>query len=296
MEPFDPTYLARPAAAAPADALPYDFARPRAFSARDLRRAEAVHNDLAASLAASLSARLGEPARVEAGPAAEVQAADFEKSRSAPTVVFEARIGPGGPALALEVAPSLALLFVDRHLGGADPLGAEPRELSDLERSIVEREWVPLVAAAFAESWGTAPPHVGRYAPSAALLALAPPGSAVVVVELTVRIGEAAAPLSLCYLAPTLSGVLEAPTATATAAPATSLDALPLTLRAELGRARLSVGDLLRLAPGDVIPLARSASDPVPVQVGEHVRFEARPGTRGARMALHLTTPPRTDP
>ncbi|MGB3544480.1 FliM/FliN family flagellar motor switch protein [Rubrivirga sp.] len=293
----DPAYVAQPAAPDAAGAKPYDFAEPRAFSVRDLRRVEEVHGHLSSALSSSLSARLAEPTRVEAGVAVEVQAVDFEKSRTVPTVVFEARIGPAGPTLALDVSPALALLFVDRHLGGSDTLGAESRELSDLERSIVEREWVPLVMAAFAEAWQTVPPHVERYAPSAARLSLAPADAHVVVVDLAVRVGEESAPLSICYLTPTLTDILGAPAQTAGSAPTqTSLDTLPLTLRAELGRVRLSVGDLLRLTPGDVIPLARSATDPVPVQVGEHLRFEARPGTRGSRMALHLTTPPRTDP
>lgn len=297
MEPIAPATIARPAALEGADAQPYDFAQPRAFSVRELRRVEQTHADLGAALSASLSARLEEPARVEVGVAVEVQAIDFEKSRSVPTVVFEACVGPSGPVLALDVSPSLALFFVDRHLSGCDPLGSEVRELSDLERAIVEREWVPLMASAFAEAWGTVPPRVTRYAPSAARLALAPADAPVVVVDLSVNVGGTSAPLSICYLAPTLTGLLDAPgAAPSPEASSTSLDALPLTLRAELGRARLSVGDLLRLAPGDVIPLSRSATDPVPVQVGEHVRFEARPGTRGARMALHLVTPPRTDP
>ncbi len=296
MEPFDPTYVARPSALDASSAEPYDFAQPRSFSVRDLRRVEDVHGILASSLSASLSARLGEPVRVEAGQAVEVQTIDFEKSRSVPTVVFETRLGPGGPVSAFDVSPALALLFVDRHLGGDGPLGADDRELSDLERSIVEREWIPLVTSAFAEAWGTIPPTVDRYAPSAALLSLAPSDAAVVVLDVSVRVGEESAPLSLCYLASTLSQLLESPVSISKKTDsATSFDGLPLTLRAELGRARLSVGDLLRLAPGDVIPLSRSAADPVPVQVGERLRFEARAGTRGNRMALHLLTPPRSD-
>ena len=278
---------------------PYDFARPRLVSDRLLRAAERAHDALGERLGAALSAALGEPATVRFGALDEVLAQDFERSRTLPTALFRLRLAASasGPHVGLDLAPALALFLVERHLGSADPLPAEPpggRALSDLERAVVERHWVPRVAAAFAAAWGAARPRPDAFAADPTRLPLAAPDAPVVVAEATVAVGEGAAPLTLCYPADALRALLDVPAA-APAAPdpaAPHVGALPLDLRAELGRARLPVGDLLRLAPGDVIPLGRAADAPVPVWVGGRLRFEARAGVCGPRLALHVLTPP----
>ena len=295
MEPFDPSYVAGGPALGTSDPRPYDFARQPAFQPTELRRAEAAHLALASVLADALTARLGEPARVTVGGAVEVLAVDFERSRARPAALFAAGIGTGGLRLALDVAPALALFWVERHLGGVDPLGTEARALSALERSVVEGQWLPAVFAAFAQAWGSVPPRADGFASAPETLVLAAPEAPLVVLDLAVAVGGGSAPVSLAYPADTLRALLDVParpSAPPTSVSSPAFDALPLALRAELGRTRLTVGELLRLAPGDVIPLGARAGSAVPVRVGDGLAFEARAGTRGARLALQLLTRP----
>ena len=277
---------------------PYDFARPRAVSARQLRTAEAVHAGLAVSLAEALSEFAGEPVGVRTRSLDEVQAVDFERSRSQPAALFVAALGDGGPGLALDVAPALALFVVERHLGGADPLGDQPRALSDLERAVVERHWLPTLWARFAGAWGSVPPRHARFAADPRLLVLAAPDDRVLVADLEVTVGDGSAVLSLCYPTAALQLLLGAPDARPEACSDAggALDALPLVLRAELGRTRLTVGELRSLEPGDVVPLGVAPDAPVPVWVGDRFRFEARAGAAGTRLALEVLTPPSPPP
>ena len=60
--------------------------------------------------------------------------------------------------------------------------------------------------------------------------------------------------------------------------------------RVELGNAELNVGDLLALAPGDVIPLAVAPGSDAVVRVGRREAFNAQPGTRGRRAAVQITS------
>ena len=278
-----------------ADVRPYDFAQPRAVSARQLRTAEAVHAGLAASLAEALSQFTGEPVVVRTTSLDEVQAVDFERSRRQPAALFVAALGDGGPSLALDLAPALALLVVERHLGGADPLGDQARALSDLERAVVERHWLPTLWTQFAQSWGIVPPRTTRFAADPRYLVLAAPGDRVLVADLEVTVGDGSAVLSLCYPADALRLLLGAPDASPETTGA-ALDALPLVLRAELGRTRLTVGELRSLQPGDVLPLGVAPDAPVPVWVGDRFRFEARAGASGSRLALEVLTPPSPPP
>ena len=284
--PLDPILRAR---RADAEVAAYDFARPRAVSDRQLRAVQAVHAALADALGSALADALGETVVVRTRSVDEVQAVDFERSRSQPAALFVDEIGPGGPALALDVETAFALFLVERHLGGTDPLSADGRALSDLERAVVERHWLPLLWSAFAEAWGSVPPQPCRFASDATLLVLAPPDAPVLVVDLEVTVGDAAAVLSLCYPAAALQLLVGSPASPSQALP---LDHLPLTLSAELGRARLTVGDLTALAPGDVVPLGVSPDAPLTVRVGDRLQFQARAGAVGSKLALDVLTVP----
>jgi flagellar motor switch protein FliM len=286
-------YIVRPDRADGRPAEPYDFARPRLVTDRHLRAAERAHGALGERLGAALSAALGTVVTVRFGELDEVLARDFERSRTLPTALFRLRLA-GGAHVGLDLAPALALHLVERHFGSADPLADAGRALSGLERAVVERHWLPLVAAAFGEAWATAPPRPDAFAADPARLPLAPPDDAVVVAEAAVTVDEGAAALTLCYPADALQALLNVPDAApATPDPAAPhVGGLPLDLRAELGRTRLPVGDLLRLAPGDVIPLGRAVDAPVRVRVGGRLRFEAQAGVCGPRLALHVLTPP----
>jgi len=279
-----------------ADARPYDFARPRSISDRQLRTTEAVHVGFAARIAEILGEAIGDEVMVRCTAVAEVLAVDVELSRARPAVLFVATLGPGGPPVAIDVAPALALFLVERQLGGTDPLGAEARALSGLERAVIERDWLPLLGVAFAETWETVPPTPQRFTADPDALALAPPEASVVVADFEISVGGGTAVLSFAYPAATLRLLLDATTpAPAAAMPEAGVERVGnvhLDLRAEVGGARLSVGSILRLAPGDVIPLNRAPDAPVPVWIDNHLRFEARAGTRGRHLALQVLTPP----
>ncbi len=273
----------------PPGATPYDFARPRAISDRQLRTAAAVHARLADGLAASLGDALGTPVTARCRSVDEVLAVDVDRSLGDPSV----RFGFGAPPFALSVGTPLALFLVERQFGGTDPVPDEGRPLSELERSVLAHDWLPLVTVAFAEAWGGLPPRLGAGAP------LGPPEAAAVAVELEVDVDGRTARIAFAYPAPTLRALLE--TAESPAAPAGAVgpgrvDDLHLDIRAEIGRVRLPAGDLLRLAVGDVIPLGRPPDGPLPVWIGDRLRFDARAGTRGARLALQVLTPPEPPP
>ena len=292
--------LIRPASgatAAPAEA--YDFARPRSVSDRQLVAAEAAHGTLADGLAVALTDALGESVSVRASSLDEVLALDFRASRARPTAFFELGLGAIGPRLGLDLPPALALFLVERQLGGSDPIGDASRALSGLEQAVVETVWLPLVATAFAETWGTVPPSRVRGTADPDQIDLG--ADRLVVTDFTVTVGESSGTLSVAYPVETLRVLLEiamAPPPGPPRAQSVELGAVPVDLRAELGRTRLSLGELMDLLPGDVIPLGRSASDPVPVTVGDRFRFEAQTGISGDRLALRLLTrlaPPSHD-
>ena len=288
--------LIRPAAT---DAQSYDFARPRSLSDRQLEAAQAAHAVFADGLAVTLSDALGEPVRIQASSLDDVQVQDFQNSRSRPTAFFDLRLGASGPSFGLDLAPALALFLVERHLGGSDSIGDASRALSDLENAVVEGVWLPLIGTVFAETWGTIPPAPFGTTANPDEIGMALPSDRIAVTDLEVSIGDASAVLSLAYPIDTIRVLLEIAMSRSAESQASvprsrpvALGDVPVHLRAELGRTRLSVQDILNLLPGDVIPLENAVADPIPVWVGDGLRFEARTGISGKRIALRLLTPP----
>ncbi|WP_412061177.1 FliM/FliN family flagellar motor switch protein [Rubrivirga sp. IMCC45206] len=284
-------------ARAPADARSYDFARPVACSDRQIRTIAEVHAGLTKRLAAALSSALDEPVVVRCEGVAEVQAQDVGNSRTTPMAAFTARLGPGGPGIVLDLAADLALLWVERQLGGSDPLAGSSRPLSALEEAIVVRDWLPHLTAALADAWGSPPMALAAATPEAVAPLLGGDEAPVVVVSLALELAGGATRLSLTYPIPALRVLFGLAAAAPGAAPAPApVDDLAVEVRAELGRVRLPVGDLHALAVGDVIPLDRAHDAPASVWIADRLRFEARPGTRGSRMALEVLTLPHIPP
>jgi flagellar motor switch protein FliM len=66
------------------------------------------------------------------------------------------------------------------------------------------------------------------------------------------------------------------------------LEEVSLQLRVELGRARLTVRELLALEPGDVLVLDQDVSFPLAVYVENEPCFYAFPGQRGRSLAIRI--------
>ena len=69
----------------------------------------------------------------------------------------------------------------------------------------------------------------------------------------------------------------------------TSMKQVPLTVRAVLGSAELTIAELTNLRAGDVVQLDTLAKQDLTVWVKDREYFCARAGTSGKRLALQVT-------
>ena len=60
-------------------------------------------------------------------------------------------------------------------------------------------------------------------------------------------------------------------------------------LQVVLGTTDVTVGDIIRLGVGDVVPLGTMADQELHVMVGDKMKFRGRPGTVRNKMAVQLT-------
>ncbi len=66
------------------------------------------------------------------------------------------------------------------------------------------------------------------------------------------------------------------------------LRSVTVEMRAELGRSRLPISELMQLQEGDVIPLKRRITEPIRVFVGQKEKFTAAAGKAGKYRAIRV--------
>jgi flagellar motor switch protein FliM len=282
---------------------PYDFRRPRLLSQDRLRILHTIHEAFGRQLAVHLSAQLRTLVELSVASIEQRTYAAVVAASTAPTAFFSGDAVGTDHCLLLQIDARLALFVAEKLFGGTGAFVDEPRPLSQIEQRVAHR----LAERTFtdlASSWrDTAALNLvkGGYEADVQFVQLLPDAAPVVLVHFDVCVRERCAPLTLCYpfaLVQHLLGAAPAKakvTRPAEAVPPPVRDqyteavgATTVELRAELGRTRLGLGDLLSLAVGDVIPLQRRPSEPLPVYVGAQPRFKAQAGRSGSRCALQI--------
>lgn len=71
-------------------------------------------------------------------------------------------------------------------------------------------------------------------------------------------------------------------------APGVLLDQVPIRLRARIGTADLTLAEVGRLAPGDLIPLDAASDGSLTILIGRQEKFRGTAGAQGARRAVRL--------
>lgn len=212
-----------------------------------------------------------------------------------PGLGVHVRIGNAGLPGLLAMSRRQAIGLLADMLGDRITEWPEPRDLTDLEESLLGMLFQQF-AHALSETWPgarTVPavfdssvdrPHRTRlFAPDATLI--------MVRIRMTSRFGAEDAfwflPMEEIEQLIRTEG---SATESAAGAPSAILEDLaldlPVSLVAELGRTRIKMSEIAALRVGDVIVLDQSISRSLPVYVGDRVKFRAQPGRVGARQAL----------
>ena len=298
-----PAPSARPEAAR--KIKPYDFRHPEKLSKEQIRGLQIIQNSVAGAMAAAFSARLR--SQVEARLSA-LERGIYEE--------YTAQIGPNALVVIIDMNPlqgyavaafalDVAFGIIDRLLGGRGKRNTKVlnRDLTDIEIALIRHIGMD-IARSLIEPWSRVTdlmPDVTELALGPQVLHAIPPSEFVITAWYEVRFADQTGGISLCFpltvleqILPKLTGqsLFETrPGRTASQTIRVSDDQLmPMTvpLRAILGTARVSAGEIADLEPGDVIVLDRQVEQPLRVRVGNCERFAAFAGTRGRKMALQL--------
>jgi flagellar motor switch protein FliM len=282
----------------------YDFRRPDKFSKEHFRALRMVHDSFARLLASFLTSQLRTSVQVREMSVEEVTYGEYIRSLPVPTALYVVTLEPLLGQGVLELDLAVAQAIVDRLLGGSGTPGPRTSDLSEIELGLMKSVG-NFFATSLREAWAHVVPlnpTVNEPVFSPEFVQLTLPSEATAKLVFEVNLFQTSGSLSICIPHPVLQPVMDRLTARIwvtgsqrSAAEDTRLSLIdplkqaPVPLIAELGRTRMSLREILRLASGDIIRLDTAADGDLPIRVGARVKFVGRPGIVNRNLGIRIT-------
>jgi len=283
-----------------ADAVrPYDFTAQR-INRMQLPLLEVVSKSFAERAGASLSALLGRDAAMQFTSLESAKSADLQAALPVPASLAVVRLKPLPGFAFVSVEPGLLLTLLDGFFGGSGRATVDPQAAIAPAAQRFLALMLRSVAADLTAAWAPVTPlelELVKQETNPRLVQLGAPLEALLVVKFTVEFGARSG--SIDWLLPE---VLLAPVRETLAADggqttllsqeawapalAAALQDAELDTRAVLAQSQISLRELVRLTPGDIIPI--EAPQQVTLLAGDVPLYRGRFGVSQGRNALKI--------
>jgi flagellar motor switch protein FliM len=283
-----------------ADAVrPYDFTAQR-INRMQLPLLEVVSKGFAERAGASLSALLGRDATMQFHSLESAKSADLQASLPMPASLAVVRLKPLPGFAFISVEPSLLLTLLDGFFGGSGRATTDPQAAIAPAAQRFLALMLRSVAADLTAAWASVTPlelELVKQETNPRLVQLGAPLESLLVVRFTVEFGARSGHIDWLLPEMLLAPVREAlaadggqPTLRKQEAWAPALTAglqdAEIDTRAVLAQAEISLRELVRLSPGDIIPI--EPPQQVTLLAGDVPLYRGRFGVSQGRNALKI--------
>jgi flagellar motor switch protein FliM len=289
---------------------PFDFRfnkRLDKFSTNQLQTLRTLHDNFTRLLNNSLSVYLR--TRVEATIVSieQISYGDFIASIGIPSILSIFSMDPLPGSGIVQVDLNLVFSIIDRLLGGPGWYPNKLRDLTDIERTLMQR-FMARMLNSYRESWNylltlslkiealdSNPQFIPRIIPLDQIVAF---------VTCELKVGDMAGVMNFCLpyqvlnqVGPQLSDFQWSPSVVAgrgttehdIAQLARNVERAPVGVTVELGKTVVSLRDLIALQPGDLLLFDKPVGEPLAVTVNEREKFKVFPGVNRDRLAVRVS-------
>jgi flagellar motor switch protein FliM len=290
---------------------PFDFRfnkRLDKFSTNQLQTLRTLHDNFTRLLNNSLSVYLR--TRVEATIVSieQISYGDFIASIGIPSILSIYSMDPLPGSGMVQVDLNLVFSIIDRLLGGPGWYPQKLRDLTDIERTLMQR-FMARMLNSYRESWNylltlslkiealdSNPQFIPRIIPLDQIVAF---------VSCELKVGDMSGVMNFCLpyavlqqIGPQLSDFQWSPSVVAgrsmteedIAQLARSVERAPVDVKVELGRTVVSLRDLIALQPGDLLLFDKPVDEPLAATVNEREKFKVFPGVNRDKLAVRVST------
>ena len=282
----------------------YDFKRPDKFSKDQLRAIQMIHESFARQMTTVLSTLIRSIVSAEVASVEQLAYEEFVNYMVQPTVIGMIEMHPFEGSMLIEINPALVFTIIDRMLGGRGTFSGNVRELTDIEKTVIERV-IMRILELLEDSWSTVVDVRFRFESMESnpfFVQICSPSDMVLVVIMKLRISDVEGMVSLCFpyflMEPIMDRLSSQQWFASTSHKAdeemrswlnNSVMQVKMPMAMEPGHTVLSLADVYALQPGNVIQLDERKDAHIDVRVGNQIRFKARPGTMNGHMAVEIT-------
>ena len=284
--------------------IDYDFRRPNRVSKDQLRTLRTIHESFAESFGFFLASKLQTMVNINVISVDQLRYSEFVLSIINPSCIYVLEILESEGNAVFELNPQLVLLIVERLLGGPGLAVDEPRMITLIEQKmihkIIERAlidlrqaWSPISELNFKPVGFESNPDFVQVAPASEI---------VLIISFEIKIGDFSNLMNLCYPSFALEEVIAklnmqyfsslVQTKKNTKSFRTlvkSLQKTDIDINVQLGKAKITLKELIELERGDIVKLDKKVSDNLKVFLGNRPKFLAMPGTVDGKKAVKFT-------
>ena len=282
----------------------YDFKRPNKFSKEQISFLSNIHENYCRAIKTYFTSCLHSAIGTKILSVEQITYDEFTRSLPNPTVLGVYSLKPLEGMFLMEISPALSFTMIDRLLGGVGTENKQNRDLTEIEKSVIEKRMEYMIAL-FKEAWAEVyevTPQFVTLETNPQFIQIVAPNEMVALVTVEIVIGGIYGMLNICLpfmvLEPIMDKLSTAFLFSSQAKQNSAEDIKRIQKKIEgvkvdvvvlLGRTEILVRDLLELLPGDVIPLAQGIHEQLPVNVGPFLKFGGIPGLSGKNLALQIT-------
>ncbi len=284
---------------------PYDFRRPDKFSKDQMRTLQMLHETFARQCASSLSASLRTNVQLELLSVEQIPYEEYLRSLTGSPLIGIFSMPPLVGQALVEADVNIFFAMMDRLLGGPGQVVVRRSGLTDIEKALLASQVIRRALHELKNAWETIvpiDPQLDTVETSAQFVQIVPPNDTVVLLLFQLKVGDLTGSMTLCLPYVTLkpvAGKLSAQRWLASTAKkvgdpsnashlARRIQTTRVPCVARLGTAKITVADLLRLAPGDTVVTDTPYGGDVDILVGNNVKFRGQAGTRRRKMVVRI--------
>jgi len=284
---------------APTNVRPYDFTAQR-INRTQLPMLEIVSKSFADRIGLSLSAMLGRDATVQFTALDSSKAGELQAALPTPSSLATVRLKPLPGVAFITVEPALLLALLDGFFGGSGRATTEPRAAIAPAALRFLALLLRTFAADLTAAWAPVMPlelELVKQETNPRLMQLGAPQELMLVLKFTVEFGAHSGRIDWLVPEAMLTPIRESLASDGGSAPvrkqevwapalASALMESQLETRAILAQAKVSLRDLVRLAPGDIIPI--EPPQEVTLLAGDVPLYRGRFGVSEGRNSLKI--------
>jgi flagellar motor switch protein FliM len=291
-----------PAKPAPTAEL-YDFRRPTTLARDHARVLELAFETFARQWGTQLTANVRVVSQVSCEQVVMQSYDEYASGLPSMTAMVLCTLESSEAKAVLQLPAAAALTWVSYMLGAVKPRAVEERKFTQIEHALMRRLFDDTLED-FRYSFGpllVTPIAVGGIQYNSQFAQAAATADLMIVASFTVRVGDSSTTATVAIPAEVLLPQLGEANPTTTVANARDLVAahvgrVPVEVSLRLAPARVTPGEILGLAVGDVLPIPHPAHRPFELAVDGQVLGRGAAGSNGARLAVVVVSTSLTNP